>query len=67
MQLLAKIIHTQWYNTKFKVFPVHAMKAYEESRGIASLNLSLGTRWECVFNFNTLAALRLERALVPTE
>jgi len=37
-------------HTKGKVFPVHAMKAYEESRSIASLILSLGTRWKCVVN-----------------
>jgi hypothetical protein len=39
------------HELKGKVVPVHAMKAYGWSRGIAPLILNLGTRWRCVVNF----------------
>jgi hypothetical protein len=38
------------YKGKGKV-PVHAMKAYRGSRGIAPLSLNLGTRRKWVVNF----------------
>jgi hypothetical protein len=37
----------------FKIFPVHAMKAYRVSRGIAPLILNLCTRWRLVADFTT--------------
>jgi hypothetical protein len=38
-------------NVKGKAVPVHAVKAYRGTRGIAPLILNLGTRWRWVVNF----------------
>jgi hypothetical protein len=54
--------------TKGKVVPVHAMKAYRGSGGIAPFILNLSTRWEVNCQHHTPAPSPLEKeSLVPFE
>jgi hypothetical protein len=46
---------------KGKVIPVHAMKAYRRSRGIAPRILNLGTRWTSVLSFRPQSLYSRER------
>ena len=50
-----------------RVAPVHAIKAYRGSRGIAPLILNLGTRWRCVVNFTRRPLYTQQRTPAPTE
>jgi hypothetical protein len=52
---------------KGKVFPVHAMRVYRGSRGIAPTILNLGTRWRWVVNFTPRPLYSWERTPVPIE
>jgi hypothetical protein len=47
--------------------PVHAMKVYRWSRGVASLILDLSTRRMCVFNFMPQPLYSQDRTLVPIK
>jgi len=55
------------YNNKGKVVPVHAMKIYRRSRGIAPLILNLGTRLRWVVNFTPQPLQPQGRTLVHIE
>ena len=52
---------------KSKVFPVHTIKAYGGSRGIAPFIFILGARWTYVDNFTLRPLYPQERAPVPIE
>ena len=52
---------------KGEVIPVEVMKAYSESRGIASLILTLATTLRSIVNFTPLPFYPRERTPVPTE
>ena len=43
--------------TNGNVFPVHAIKAYRRSGGLAPLIFNLGTKWRWLVNFHAPAAL----------
>jgi hypothetical protein len=53
--------------SKSKVLPLHPMKAYRGSRGIAPLVLKLGARWRWVVNFTPRPLHDLERTPVHSE
>ena len=48
-----------------KVEPVHAVKAYSGSRGIAPLILNLGPRWRTMINVTPRPLYPLERTPLP--
>jgi hypothetical protein len=50
-----------------KIVPVHAMKAYRRSRGIAALILNLSTRWKIVVDFTPWPLYPRERTMVSIE
>jgi hypothetical protein len=52
---------------KGEIFPVHATKAHNESRGIAPLILYLGTRWRLVVNFTSRPYYSCKGIPLPTE
>jgi hypothetical protein len=49
------------------IVPVHAMKAYKGSTGIAALNFNLGTGWTKVINFMPQPFYPWPTASVSTE
>jgi len=51
---------------KGKVAPIHAMKAYRGSKGIAPLIFNLRTRFGCVVKIISKLLYPWERTLVPT-
>jgi len=50
-----------------KIVPVHTMKAYRGSTGIAPLSFNLGTRWTWVINFMPQPFYAWKTASIPTE
>jgi len=53
-------IFQQCKECKGKLVPVHALKAYSGSRGVAPLIFNLGTRWNWVVNFMPGKKLRYQ-------
>jgi len=50
-----------------KIVPVHTVKAYRGSTGIAPLSFNLGTRWTWVINFMPQPFYTWKTASIPTE
>jgi len=53
------------YKREVKVVPVHATKAYSESRDIAPLILNLGCGWRWLVNFRPWPLYPRERTIYP--
>jgi hypothetical protein len=48
-------------------FPVHSMRVYRGSRGIAPLRLNLDARWRLVVNVTNQPLYRQKRTVVPFQ
>ena len=60
-------LHRDNSTLKNKVVPVHDVKAYRGSRGIAPLIIDLRTRWRWLVNFKAWLLYQRERTAVDIE